>query len=156
VIQKRTIPPAPSGWNKTIADLTTEAKIQQRSVSIEEYEWAREYERSLLPPDTRFPRKGDIYEAVDDVEVFFLTTWAAPFTGGEEGTLLRGEKISIPDEPRDSHPIAMHALAVDYEGVERRVIPESDRTNPEYNGFYIVVSTSDLNTKFRLVDYVNR
>ena len=34
-----------------------------------EVEWAIDYERSLIPVGTRFPKKGDVYEPATDVEI---------------------------------------------------------------------------------------
>ncbi len=64
------IPPAPEGWNKTLADLDAEYRAGARvTLGSPEVDWAREYERSLLPADTRFPREGDVYEALEDFEL---------------------------------------------------------------------------------------
>lgn len=52
--------PAPPGWNKTIQDLFDEAKTTRSTVGPPEVEWARDYERSLIPAGTRFPKKGDV------------------------------------------------------------------------------------------------
>ena len=49
----------PPGWNKTVDDLFDEIRQGKRlMVSGDEGEWARDYERSLLPPGTVFPRGG--------------------------------------------------------------------------------------------------
>ena len=37
-----------------------------------EVEWAIDYERSLIPVGTRFPKKGDVYEPATDVEISYL------------------------------------------------------------------------------------
>jgi len=42
-----------------------------------EVDWARNYERSLIPAGTRFPKKGDVYEATEDLQVSYLTSWSA-------------------------------------------------------------------------------
>lgn len=86
----KSIPPAPPGWNKTVADLLAEAKRGERgSVGSPEVDWARDYERSRIPFGSRFPRKGDVYEAIKDFSVDYMTAWAAPYTGGGQGTLKR-------------------------------------------------------------------
>jgi hypothetical protein len=145
------IPPAPEGWNKTIADLNAEYKSGARRTPAgsPEIDWARDYERSLLPAGTRFPQVGDVYEALEDFEVHYLTSWRAAFTGGGKATLLRGDQIVVRYMlPR---PIAVSADAVNYREVEARVVPESERKAPGYDGFSFTVKTAALNSKFRLV-----
>ena len=148
----KNVPPPPEGWNKTISDLMDEAKSGTRkTIGSPELDWARDYERNLLPPGTRFPCKGDIYEAVEDVEVSYLTSWASPYTGGGATTLRMGDRVSIPGAPRDPRPISIYAEAVDYKALEARVVPEADRRAAKYTGFYFSISTSALNKSFRLV-----
>jgi hypothetical protein len=149
--QRRKKSPAPPGWNKTILDLTAEAKANGRGITPEEGDWARDYERSLLPANTRFPRKGDVFEAREDVDMSFLTHWRSPFTGGGNGTLRYGERIFVADDPYEVHPILLNVRATNYEEVETRMVPLNDRTSEKYNGYTLLAKTSDLNTKFTLV-----
>ena len=146
----RQTPPAPPGWNKTIEDLSDEAKKTKSTVGPPEVEWAREYERSLIPKGTRFPKKGDVYEPTRDVEVSYLTSWSAPFTGGGSGTLKKGERVIINCEPLP-RPIAANAKAINYIQVEEGMVPESDRSNKKYSGFYLVLKTLELRRDFKLV-----
>ena len=146
------VPPAPLGWNKTIADLSAEAnKGIRKTVGRPEIDWARDYERSLLPEGIRFPKKGDIYEAIEDIPVCYMTAWRAPFTGGGDSQLNKGERVVIKDEPIDSRPIGVYAEAVNYASLEERIVPSAERSNPKYAGFYFSFKTLELNQKFRLV-----
>lgn len=148
----KSVPPAPSGWNKTIEDLLAEMKRGERSsMGSPEVDWARDYERSSIPSGMRFPRKGDVYEALEDMPVKYMTSWAAPFTGGGDGTLVCGDRVVVDMEPLDPRPISTYAVAVDYDAVERRVVPASDRNDPKYSGFYFSLRTVELNQKFKLV-----
>jgi hypothetical protein len=72
---------------------------------------------------TRFPKKGDVYEATGDVEVNYLTSWSAPFTGGGSGILKKGERVIIDYEPLP-RPIAANAKAINYTHVEEGMVPE--------------------------------
>jgi hypothetical protein len=146
------LPPAPEGWNKTIADLLAEADAGLRpSVGSPEVEWARDYERSLLPPDTRFPCEGDVYEALQDFEAEYLTSWDKPFTGGGKAGLLKGEQVVVQYAPADSRPIMVYAHPVNYRDIEARVVPESERRAQSYAGFHFAISTADLNRYFRVI-----
>ena len=144
-------PPAPPGWKKTLADLHAELKSGvRRTLGSPEVDWARDYERILLPADTRFPRQGDVYEAMEDLQVHYLTSWQAPFTGGGKGTMRRGEQVVVRYLVHPQ-PIAVGAHPMNYHEVEARLVPETDRRDERYGGFYLSISTADLNAKFRLV-----
>jgi hypothetical protein len=145
------IPPAPPGWNKTLSDLIAESKPGQH-IGPPETEWARDYERSLLPPDVRFPRKGDIYEALEDMEIKYLTRWAAPFTGGGKAILKNGERIKVTNDPVELRPIGVYLEALDYPTLEERMVPSAERNSEKYRGFYFAVKTLDLNRRFRLIE----
>lgn len=146
------IPPAPPGWNKTIEDLLAEAQRGERkTVGSPEIDWARQYMRSLIPEGMRFPRKGDTYVAVRDLEVRYMTNWAKPFTGGGKGTLKSGEQVRITQEMLDPRPIGFYAQAVNYADVERQLVPSDERADPSYSGFSLSLKTSELDGNFKLI-----
>ncbi len=129
-----------------------EAKAGKRpAVGQPEIDWARDYERSLIPADMRFPCKGDVYEALDDLPVHFMTSWGAPCIGGGEGLLRKGDRVFVEHESKDPRPIGVYTVAIDYEELEKRMVPESERTADDYCGFYFFFRTVELNRKFRLV-----
>ncbi|NJD24048.1 MAG: hypothetical protein FIB06_01435 [Betaproteobacteria bacterium] len=144
--------PRPADWNLTLDALFAEVKAGRRAqAGAREIAWARAYEVSLLPPGTRFPRKGDVYAARADTTVSYMTAWAAPYTGGGDGTLYAGERICIHVEPADATPVGTYAVPVEHATVERRMVPEAERTHPKYGGFYLFVRTLDLTSQFDLV-----
>jgi len=142
----------PADWNLTLDDLWAEMNAGKRkSVGQPEIEWAREYEKSLIPEDTRFPNKGDVYKANSDQVVHYMTAWSAPFTGGGEATLFKGERIWIDNDPNDEKPLGTYALPVEYRKLEKRMVPAEEREEPRYGGFYFHFKTVDLNKNFTLV-----
>lgn len=148
----KSIPPAPAGWNKTIADLFRELESGTRtSLGSPELDWARDYERGLMPEGIRFPCKGDVYEVVDSCEATYLTFWEAPFTGGGEVTLSPGWRLRVSETSRYERPVSVYAEAVDYQALESIVVPFEDRNSGKYRGFSFSVSTTVLSTKCRLV-----
>ncbi len=152
VLKPTPVPPMPSDWKLTYADLVAEAKAGKRkSIGRAEMEWAKEYERSLIPADMRFPQKGDLYESLADQTVEYMTAWAAPYSGGGTGTLFAGEQVWIHSAPRDEKPIGEYALPVEYKKLEERMVPESERTSSKYGGFSLYFTTVELNTNFKLV-----
>ena len=147
----RETPPAPRGWNKTIKDLMDESAESGSAAGPPEVDWALDYERSLLPAGTRFPKKGDVYEASEDVEVNYLSSWSAPFTGGGMGKLKNGDRVIVDYDILLPRPVAVYARPIEYAAVEERMVPASDRANVKYAGFYLCLRTADLSLHFRLV-----
>ena len=143
----------PANWNLTLSDLHKGMKDGKRkSVSQLEWGWAREYERSLIPEGVRFPQKGDVYEALSDMTVSYMTAWRAPYTGGGKASLLKGERVWIDTEPHEEKPIGTYALPVDYAELEGRMVSEEDRNEPKYSGSYFHFRTINLNESFDLVE----
>jgi len=152
-------PPRPADWCKTFADLSREMdEGKRKSIGQPEIDWAREYERSLIPEGSRFPKKGDVYKVEKDLEVTYMTSWAAPYTGGGKTMIHKGERFWVDSDPMDEEPIGTYALAVDYEELEQRIVDAAERSNPKYGGFYFHFDTISLNRDFALVetDYTNK
>lgn len=142
----------PEGWHLTIDDLVEEMKTGKRqSIGQPEADWAREYELRQIPAGTRFAKKGDVYESIEDQSIDYLIAMAAPCTGGGQGSFMKGEKIWIHADPADDKPIGVYALPVEYELIEKRMVPQSERENQQYGGFYFYFSTVTLNQKFKLI-----
>ncbi len=145
-------PLMPQGWNLTLDDLFTEMKAGKRkSIGKPESEWAKEYEASLLPENTRFPKKGDLYESTSDQMVHYITHWAAPYSGSGEALLFKGERIWIHSEPTGEKPLGSYALPADYKTLEERMVPVADRSSSKYGGFTFYFKTLDLEKNFNLL-----
>jgi hypothetical protein len=138
-------PPFPSGWNKTLRDLIAE----RRSVSADEFAWARAYERAKLRSWARFPRDGEIYEALCDMPVSYITHWRGPFTGGDTGTLRAGTRVVVHVGLDEPEPVHVHARPLDAARIEEELVSETDRRQPNYAGFSLTLSVEDLNKRFR-------
>ena len=150
--EREPIPPRPPEWQRTIDDLFEEVSAGTRKrIGPIEGEWARDYERSLLKEGIRFPKKGDIYESTSNQCMTYLTAWAAPFTGGGEGEVLKGDRIRVEEDPLGDRPIGCYAVPVEYDTLERRMVPESVRESSNYTGFYFFIKTSSLAQRFTLI-----
>jgi hypothetical protein len=148
----KNVPPAPPGWNKTLAELYNEVKVGLReTVGQPEFTWGWDYEKSLLPSGTRFPKGGDVYEAKDDLELSYLITFQAPASGGSTGTLRKGERVVAVRNDYDPRPIVIYARPEPAEEIEKRLVPEAERTGQKFAGLLFSIKTYDLNTKFKLV-----
>jgi hypothetical protein len=142
----------PKGWNKTVADLFEEMRQGKRlTATDEEGDWAREYERSLLPARTVFPRDGQIWESVSDCEVDFEVFFAAP-GGAPAGTfrLSQGEGVRIGAQTNDE-ALLVHFLPVRYEDLQTVIVAPHVRANPRYSNYALYAKTGYFSEHFRLV-----
>ena len=144
-------PPRPEGWNKTFDDLAAEVRQGLRSsLGSPEVEWAQDYERSLLPAGTRFPKQGDVYAANEDVPVTLYLSWRLPFTSDMPYTLPGGCRLRIESDGGD-RPLAVNALPVDYEATEKAALSVWIRFRPGYGGYHLTLHTRDILKSFSLV-----
>ena len=144
--------PMPKGWNKTVADLFEEMRQGKRLIATdEEGEWALEYERSLLPRRTIFPREGQLWEAVSDCEVDFEVFFAAP-GGGPSGTanLPKGERVRI-GRQTNSDALLVQFVPLRYEELQDAIVAPHVRANPRYSDYALYAKTGYFNEHFRLV-----
>jgi len=143
----------PKNWSITTEELFQELNDAKRK-EIKQYEifWAKEYERTLYPPNTMYPQKGNVYEAIEDQEITYLTAWDAPFTGSGKGKIKKGERIWIDNDPIEDKPTGTYAVPVNYSELENRMVPEEERKDQKYSGFYFNISTPVLNSKFMLIE----
>ena len=146
----------PVGWSKTIADLFVEAKKTNSSVGPPETEWARAYEQSLLRPWARFPLDGEVYEAIEDTPVSFLTHFRAPFTDGGTGIIPKGTKVRVKVTSFATDPISVYADPLNHTSIEQLLVPPAILADAKYGGFSLSISTAELNTKYHLIKGVEQ
>jgi hypothetical protein len=139
--------PRPPDWKKTLSDLTAE----NRSLTGQEIEWAREYEVEQLRSWARFPKNGELYEASHDVKVSYQIDWRAPYGTGGEGILPKGTQIRVACHAGIAEPIAVQAIPVDEKGIEALIIPADDRNSTKYGGYCVTIGVDQLNKDFHLV-----
>lgn len=137
----------PKGWSKTIRDLIAE----NRYISSEEMSWAREYEKSQLRSDIKFPLNGEVYETICDVEVRYVTYWSAPYTGGDKCILSKGTKVRVIVDKGENEPLVVNADPLEYKKNEQQIVPEAERKSFKYQGFNFSIKTDELNRSFKLV-----
>ncbi|HVG44062.1 MAG TPA: hypothetical protein VM890_05005 [Longimicrobium sp.] len=144
--------PRPPGWNRTIDDLMAEIDRGERSsISGEEAAWARDYERSLLPPDTVFPRDGEVWEAVGDAEVLVMHHYAAPVTDTNDAVLPGGERVRVIGSSGQDRPIIISAEPLRYDELLARLVPDDVRAEPRFANYSLMVKTAYFNQHFRRV-----
>ena len=143
--------PVGPDWNRTIADLMAEIDRGERSfITGEEAERAREFERSLLPPDTVFPADGEVWEATGDVEVLVMQHYAAPVTNTNEAILPRGERVRVVGSHLPQ-PIIITSVPVRYDGLLETLVPADVRAEPRFTNYSLSLKTAYFNQHFRRV-----
>jgi len=124
------LPPIPK-WNKSTDDIDSQ-DFAQRS---------QDYERSLLPPDINFPRTGQIWEAVRDCEVNFITWPLMGIFAGGGARLRQGELVRILtlDDPK---PIWVSFQPVRYHALHASIVPHDIRNRPGYQRYALSLRTA--------------
>lgn len=142
----------PPGWKKTIKDVFDEYRSKKdKTVPMIELEWAADYESSLLPREYIFPKKGYVYEAIEDIDIELEIWYNAPGSGCDDAKLFKGEKIWVYSDTPDKS-IEAYLQPVEYDKLETRLVSPSLRELPFYAGYSIPINTRILNEKFRLVE----
>ncbi|MGH7174616.1 MAG: hypothetical protein ACRELG_30480 [Gemmataceae bacterium] len=86
-------------------------------------------------------RKGERYRTTIPLKVIAMTSWAAPFTGGEEGVLPTGEEFILSDDPVEG-ATAVYCDPVRYDALHAHFISAKDRRNKRYLGYYLCIDLS--------------
>ena len=69
----------PAAWEKTTTDLYNEMHSgKTSSIPQKELEWAEDYQRSLISSKYKFPKKGYVYEYLEDQNVEIEIWYLAP------------------------------------------------------------------------------
>ncbi len=92
-------------------------------------------------------REGQIYEAREDAEVTCMTSWAAPFTGGHDRVFPKGERVTIASDPPDG-ATAVYCDPWRYEELHESMVPEGERKNRKYRGYYLCIELKVLEDQF--------
>jgi hypothetical protein len=86
-----------------------------------------------------------------DVPVTCLTSWAAPFTGGYQRILPRGEIVRIANDPPTA-ATAVYAYPQAYRRLHRQMVPLGDRLQFwVYRGYHLCIELSRVATDFELI-----
>lgn len=147
-MSERSGKPVPPDWNRTIADLMAEMERGERDgLSGEEVAWAREFERSLLPPETVFPADGEVWEAIGGAEVVVMHHYAAPFTDTSEAVLPLGERVRVigSHEPK---PIIVAAVPLRHDELLDTLVPAGVRAEPRFTNYTLSIRTTYFNHRF--------
>ena len=87
--------------------------------------------------------KGRKFRTRQALKVTCMTAWAAPYTGGSEVLLPRGEVFIVTDDPLPTST-AIYADPLNYEDLETMLVRPEDRAHPKYRGFYLCINLKDI------------
>jgi O-acetyl-ADP-ribose deacetylase (regulator of RNase III) len=137
---------------KTIEELFAELKVGRRSsINEKELDKGRKLSKALMPKGLFYPIGGEVFEAIQDVEISYLTHFMAPYTGGDKGKLLKGERVII-SKPNQDKPLGYYCYPINADEIEDRIIQYSDKDDPAYNGFSLSIDTKLLNKDFKQIE----
>lgn len=134
---------------KTIEELFEELKAGKRArINKKELDMGRQLSKDLLPSGLFYPIGGEVFEALEDIEVDYLTHWSAPYTGGGKAILLKGEKITA-GKPQEKKQLSYNCSPINYQEVEHRIVPLADINEMKYGGYSLSIDTVVLNRNFK-------
>ncbi|WP_237132721.1 hypothetical protein [Pseudohongiella sp. O18] len=95
-------------------------------------------------------RGGERFELTQERATHGLTSWRASFTGDFECRIPKGTLVEV---LYDSVPHAdgFTCKPVEYARFEADHVPESERTDSRYGGYYFVFKKSDIGTLLKQV-----
>jgi len=101
--------------------------------------------------NSNYPTGGEVFESLRDTPISYLTHYMAPYTGGDKAIILKGERIIV-SKPNKPKPSGYYCYPLNTEEVEKRIIPDSERNDPQYNGFSLYMDTSSIVQNFKQVE----
>lgn len=98
-----------------------------------------------------YPEGGEVYESLCDTHVSYLTHFMVPYTGGDRTVILKGERIILakPNYPKATN---YYCYLLNADEAETRIVPVSDRNNPHYDGFSLIIDANSLEKNFKPVN----
>jgi hypothetical protein len=135
---------------RTIEELFADCKAGvRRSIPRRDMLRAWQLERALLPASTRFPREGEVWEAIDDVEVRY-TVFADTAPHGADGraVLRKGERVIC----RSASPPQLLSgfEPVGHAEFHERIVAQGSFAHT--GTYHLSIWTAQLNADFRPID----
>lgn len=97
------------------------------------------------------PRKGERYCSLGEVEVSGIVAFrGVPISQSCGGRLPAGTVVRVLGDPNE-RASAITARPVQYRRFERLLVSADDRAERHYDGYYLVLSFTDLASHFKLL-----
>lgn len=101
------------------------------------------HKRVELTPVEPHVYQGDKFSVVKDIKVHGLIIWGAPYTGGFE-CILPARTVLVAENDAVPWAEGFAVVPVDYNELEKQLVPESDRTAKKYGGYHFSFLKSDI------------
>src|SRR5438128_10059926 len=95
-------------------------------------------------------RKGERYRSKKSVKVTAMTSWAAPFTGGINGTLAADEEFSVLNDPPPG-ATAVHCDPIRYQELHAHFVAIEDRKHKKYRGYSLCIPIGAIQQRCELI-----
>ena len=95
-----------------------------------------------MPDKETTPVHGDIYEAEEDFTIIYKTILVEAFSNTGKATFPAGDRLIIDTCGRKG--INVYCDAVNYDSLEKLIVPETMRTSQNYNGYYFHLAVTTL------------
>lgn len=97
-------------------------------------------------------REKQLYEPREDIEVVCMTSWRAPFTGGYDRILPKGERFRISHDPVEG-ATAVYCDPIRYRKLHKTMVPWKDRIRfLTYGGYYLCIKLDTIKKKCREIE----
>lgn len=97
------------------------------------------------------PKDGEVFESLTNVDISYITSHFAPYTGGDKAVLKTGERVVVHGS-RQNRPTSVYCTPLNYEDLEKDIVAKDEIDTPTYAGYTLYIKTSDLNNKFKKID----
>jgi O-acetyl-ADP-ribose deacetylase (regulator of RNase III) len=135
---------------RTVDELFDDVK-KGKTVSGKAMDKARKLSKALMPTGLFYPKGGEVFEAIQDTQISYLTHFMAPYTGGDKTKILKGERVIV-SKPNQQKQLSYYCYPIEANEIENRIIPLSDRDDPAYNGYSLSIDTKSLNRDFKQIE----
>ncbi|GHC05795.1 hypothetical protein GCM10007047_23470 [Cerasicoccus arenae] len=96
--------------------------------------------------------QGQIYETNTDIPIICMTSWRAPFTGGHDRILKKGEKFKVSHDPAEKAS-AVYCDPLRYKELHKKMVPRGDRMRFwVYAGYYFCIKLEIIRNECKLVE----
>ena len=99
------------------------------------------------------PKFGEVYAATCDVMASVAILYKAPASDAFEGVIPAGTRVVILNDP-PARATAVDGIPLNYQQLEKKLVPEDERRDPFYNGYGLTIEIVDLEKCFSKDDAV--
>ncbi len=97
------------------------------------------------------PMDAAVYETVQAIEISYVTSHFAPYTGGGTCTIPKGEQLIVRNAKAQINT-AYYCEPLNYEGLEKTIVDQEERDEPTYAGYMLSVPYNVLLSNCKLIE----